>query len=27
LRAQFDPAGIFDAGRLYPDPPHADLAR
>ena len=27
LRAQFDPAGIFDAGRLLPQIPHADTAR
>jgi glycolate oxidase FAD binding subunit len=27
LRAQFDPAGIFDAGRLYSDFAHADHAR
>ncbi len=27
LCAQFDPAGIFDAGRLLPQTPHADTAR
>jgi glycolate oxidase FAD binding subunit len=27
LRSQFDPCGIFDAGRLFPDTPHADHAR
>lgn len=27
LRAQFDPAGIFDAGRMYPEWHHADHAR
>ncbi|HEY6452566.1 MAG TPA: glycolate oxidase subunit GlcE [Steroidobacteraceae bacterium] len=27
LRAQFDPAGIFDAGRMYGAPRHADQAR
>jgi glycolate oxidase FAD binding subunit len=27
LRSQFDPFGLFDAGRLFPDMPHADHAR
>ena len=27
LRNQFDPFGLFDAGRLFPDAPHADHAR
>ena len=27
LRSQFDPFGLFDAGRLFPDTPHADHPR
>jgi glycolate oxidase FAD binding subunit len=27
LRSQFDPYGIFDAGRMFPDTPHADHTR
>jgi glycolate oxidase FAD binding subunit len=27
LRSQFDPFSVFDAGRLFPDTPHANHAR